>query len=202
MADLPLEGGRCSLESRGSGREVQLARHVGHLAGVVNPPQATGRVVMEDEVELQMTVPLDSEGFLRRKCPTCEREFKWLANQDDAPAEDVEVYTCPYCGVEAPPGDWFTDAQVALAMAIAQREVLAPQIEELGRAIRGLGKTSGGLISASLEYDEPEEPIEEVVEVDDMRRIDFPCHPSEPVKVLDDWSSPVFCLVCGAETKP
>lgn len=157
---------------------------------------------MEDEVELHMTVPLDSEGFLRRKCPTCGREFKWLANEDDAAGDAVEVYTCPYCGVEAPPGEWSTDAQVALAMAIVHREVLAPQIQELGRAIRGLGKASGGLISASLEYDEPEEPIEQMVEEDDMRRIDFSCHASEPVKVLDDWSGPIFCLVCGAEIEP
>lgn len=25
-----------------------------------------------------MSDPLDSDGFLRRECPTCEREFKWL----------------------------------------------------------------------------------------------------------------------------
>ncbi len=30
-----------------------------------------------------MAVPLDSDGFFRRECPTCERELKWLAVGDD-----------------------------------------------------------------------------------------------------------------------
>ncbi len=32
----------------------------------------------DDEVMLEISMPLDSDGFLRRECPTCEREFKWL----------------------------------------------------------------------------------------------------------------------------
>ena len=27
--------------------------------------------------------------------------------------------------------------------------------------------------------------------------VDFGCHPDEPVKVLDDWSGKVHCLICG-----
>ncbi len=30
----------------------------------------------DDKVSFGMTIPLDSDGFLRRECPTCEREFK------------------------------------------------------------------------------------------------------------------------------
>ena len=29
-----------------------------------------------------MEIPLDSDGFLRRECPTCEREFKWLLHRE------------------------------------------------------------------------------------------------------------------------
>jgi hypothetical protein len=31
-----------------------------------------------------------------------------------------------------------------------------------------------------------------------MRRVDFRCHPEEPVKVLDDWNRSVHCPICGA----
>jgi hypothetical protein len=51
-------------------------------------------------------------------------------------------------------------------------------------------------IEARLERDEPE-PAPELDEPDDMRRIDFTCHPAEPVKVLDEWDRPVHCLICG-----
>src|SRR6266511_2386951 len=93
---------------------------------------------MSDEIHLSMSLPLDSDGFLRRECPTCERE------------------------------------------------------------IDRLNRSSGGLIGieAHLERDEPE-PAPELDETDDMRRIDFTCHPAEPVKVLDDWDGPVHCLICG-----
>ncbi len=34
--------------------------------------------VNDDRVSLAMSSPLDSDGFLYRECPICEREFKWL----------------------------------------------------------------------------------------------------------------------------
>ena len=30
-----------------------------------------------------------------------------------------------------------------------------------------------------------------------MRRIDFVCHPDDPIKVADDWTGLVRCLICG-----
>ncbi|MGB2874754.1 MAG: EamA family transporter [Gaiellaceae bacterium] len=39
-----------------------------------------------------------------------------------------------------------------------------------------------------------------LAEPDDMKRVDFACHPTEPVKVREDWKDPVHCLVCGRAT--
>ena len=152
---------------------------------------------MSDEVELSMSLPLDSDGFLRRECPTCEREFKWLASQgddEDATPAPEGGYFCPYCAIQAPPEAWNTKPQVEMAQAIAMREVLGPEVEKLERS---LGKSSGGLIEAKLEYELPDEP-EPLTEDDDMRRVDFECHPDEPVKVLDEWAKPVHCLLCDS----
>lgn len=44
---------------------------------------------MSDEVQLSMSLPLDGDGFLRRECPTCEREFKWVPSPDPEADEDV-----------------------------------------------------------------------------------------------------------------
>jgi hypothetical protein len=70
-----------------------------------------------------------------------------------------------------------------LAEHIVQVEVVDPMLR----------KFTGG-ISAQAEDPEP------LTEDDDMRRIDFACHPSEPLKLLDDWRQPVHCLVCGQTT--
>jgi len=164
---------------------------------------------MPDKVQLSLSLPLDSDGFLRRECPTCEREFKWLPSPDPETHEDVvaratepveapDGYYCPYCAVTAPPDAWLTKAQVASAEAIVQRELIDPELHKLEREIDQLNRRSGGLIGIEvrLERDEPE-PAPELNEPDDMRRIDFICHPTEPVKVLDDWDRPVHCPICG-----
>ena len=36
-----------------------------------------------------------------------------------------------------------------------------------------------------------------LTETDDMTRVDFACHPSEPLKIMDNWREPAYCLVCG-----
>ncbi|MDQ3879348.1 MAG: hypothetical protein M3290_13525 [Actinomycetota bacterium] len=154
----------------------------------------------EDEFELSMSVPLDSDGFLRRECPTCEREFKWLdtSGTDGASEEPDEDrgYFCPYCGVEAPPNAWLTSAQADMAQNMVAREVMGPLMRDLDKTMRGVGRRSGGMFEMSVDYRPPDE-LDPLTEVDDMRRVDFTCHPSEPVKVLDDWAGPVRCLVCG-----
>jgi hypothetical protein len=165
---------------------------------------------VSDEVQLSFSLPLDLEGFLRRECPTCEREFKWLPARPDlkhaggetattAPdTEPAEVYYCPYCAVTAPPDAWFTKAQVASMHNLAHHELIDPELEKLEREIKKLNRSSGGFleIEARLERDEPLAALP-LDEPDDMRRVDFTCHRDEPVKVLDEWDRPVHCLVCG-----
>ncbi len=151
---------------------------------------------MSDDVELPMTLPLDSDGFLRQACPTCEREFKVSPTQDDGEPTPVTDggYFCPYCGIQAEVGSWFTKAQVEHALEIAQHEIVAPMIKDFAK---GLARRTGGMMSAKVSTDNPPEP-QVVTEDDDMRRVDFACHPTDPLKVAEDWSGPIRCLICGA----
>jgi hypothetical protein len=155
--------------------------------------------VSDDEVTLEMSIPLDSNGFLRRECPTCVREFKWLHTpQEEGNAAPVAEggYYCPYCGVQAEAGTWLTQAQADLAQNMVAAKVVGPMLEKLGDGFKSVGRQSGGFIKAELEYDPPEE-LDPLTEIDDMIRDDFECHPTEPVKVLDDSDKSVHCLICG-----
>jgi hypothetical protein len=95
-------------------------------------------------------------------------------------------------------GSGLTKAQIAVMEETARRELVDPELDKLERSIKRLNRSSGGLISieARLERDEPE-PAPELDETNDMRRVDFTCHPAETVKVLDDWDRSVHCLICG-----
>jgi len=149
-----------------------------------------------DEIELSMSVPLDSEGFLRRQCPTCEREFKWKPageGVEETPSPEGG-YFCPYCAVQAPPDSWWTEAQIEDAKARAFDQVVKPQLDKLADAAG-----SSGFLEVEVSVPEPDEPPK-LDEQDDMRQVVFPCHPEEPVKVLDEWDRAVHCLICGNTT--
>jgi hypothetical protein len=145
-------------------------------------------------------MPLDSDGFLRRECPTCERELKWYYT----PPEDVGNaapidgggYFCPYCGVQAEADTWLTRAQAELAQSMVAAQVLGPMLKKFGDDMKGIGRGSGGMIGAKVTYDVPDE-LDPITEIDDMTRVDFECHPTEPVKILDDWDKLVRCVICG-----
>ena len=151
----------------------------------------------DGDITLSMAIPVDSDGFLRRECPTCEREFKWLpASEDDDAVSMLDGgYFCPYCGVQAPADAWFTKAQMALARSITEAEVVEPMLskfaDDIARSFRGAGMTTRS--TPRRQADEPE-PL---TEADDMTRVDVACHPTEPLKILDDWHGPVHCLICG-----
>lgn len=124
-----------------------------------------------------MAISLDSDGFLRRQCQACSREFKWLPSESSDPSPDGG-YGCPYCRARAE--DFWTDEQ---------RSYLAGQA---GKVFLGHLKTEGWSVEGHPLPAEPHEP-------DDMVRVDFGCHSTEPVKVYEEWagSQPVYCIVCG-----
>jgi len=156
------------------------------------------------EHHTSMSVPVDSDGFLRRECPTCEREFKWLPTPEgEEPTQAPDGgFFCPYCPVQADAGNWFTKAQIDQATAIMYDEVVAPEFAAFKKTVEAMN-TSGGLIDirAELSIEEPDPPAP-LEESDDMRRVDFPCHSGEPVKVLDSWEREVHCMVCGKVVEP
>lgn len=145
-----------------------------------------------------ISLPLDEDGFLRRECPTCEREFMWFVSEEGAQAEVAdEGYFCPYCGVQAPLDGWWTKSQLAQATGIAYEEVVRPAMEGFKRNVER--SSSGGFVQARVDLSHPDaEP--ELTEADNMRRVDFPCHSSEPLKVVQGWTRPLYCLICGTQS--
>lgn len=153
-----------------------------------------------NDFEMKISMPLDSEGFLRRSCPNCERELKWIvagSDEDSIPAPDGG-YFCPYCGEQGPVDAWWTETQIEAAKAHAYRKVVRPELEKFADSIGSIGND---LISfeASVSDSDMEPPT--LTEPNDMRRVDFDCH-DEPVKISEDWGEVVHCPICGATEQP
>jgi hypothetical protein len=125
---------------------------------------------------------LDRDGFLRRACPTCDREFMWRAGArgEQRRSRSAKALFCPYCGIRSPLNSWWTKRQLEMARS------------------QGLSRANlFGIDPARLSSGGEGRPEES----DDMRRVEFSCHPDDPVKALRDWSKPLHCLICGELTR-
>lgn len=150
---------------------------------------------MSDEIRLPVSVPLDDDGFLRRECPGCVQEFKWLIHSDGSrDAEVVHQYYCPLCGEPSGPESWWTPAQLEHAQRSAGPEIdrfVADALSDAFRGVRGLTYTPDPNFSLDLPSPEP------LVEPNDMIIVEPPCHPNEPIKVPESSLTRLHCLICG-----
>lgn len=143
-----------------------------------------------------VNLPLDN-GYLRRECPDCGREFKWHHGPTEGrpgDAVDPDVYFCPYCGKSAPHDHWWTTSQ----LEYIQQFGLIEAAREVDEGFRDLERKSrNSLIQFKRGRTETPEPPELMHEPNDMMIVMPPCHPWEPVKIIEDWKEPLHCLICG-----
>lgn len=150
-------------------------------------------------MEIEVSLPLDDDGFIRRECPHCLREFKWHhgpANEEAEQQETPPAYYCPYCGQPAGPDSWWTQEQLDHMQAMA-----APRIAEfIGDELKSAFKSSrskGIRFEMDGQIEAPSTPSP-MVETDDMVLVVSPCHSYEPIKVTRGETGPLHCLVCGS----
>lgn len=154
---------------------------------------------MNEELSVPVNVPLDSDGFLRRECPTCEEEFKWFVHSEGSTdAEHVDQYFCPRCGVAAGLGKWWTPAQLEYAQGIAAPAMDQLVNDMLDNAFAPLRNSKFIQVKRTGRFSFDTPTPEPMIEPDDMVIVESPCHPNEPVKVPEEYTSKVFCLICGS----
>ena len=173
------------------------------------------------EINLNVKLPLD-DGFLRRECPFCCREFKiqlqeqeledlaqkgldsFLIKQEDQDSENqtnngAEIhYWCPHCGQEASEDSWWTEEQLAY-FGVYARNIMAKLVNEnLIRPLkRGFRGTQTGLISLRFEGKEMEQREPWISpEPDDMKVFELPCC-QRRMKIEEGWQRAFHCFICG-----
>jgi hypothetical protein len=149
-------------------------------------------------MDIQVPLPLDQHGFLRRECPHCGRQFKWHhgpANEEAETAPTPPAYHCPLCGQPARMDSWFTQQQAAFIQGSAMPGVMRELQRELKGGFRPRSRGSG--IRFEFKGGEVPDVPPALTEPDDMQIVASPCHAYEPVKVPDDLTGPFYCLVCG-----
>lgn len=177
-------------------------------------------------VSFRIELPLDSDGFLRRECPLCVRQFKVETQEDDRQSlvqRELEAYLlqegpeiraesadatgtdekesepwCPYCGQTAPRDKWWTQEQIAYIHVFAYNIMAQIVNEQLIRPMKRefSGRRTGFV---SIKFDGKEMEYQQPwisPEPDDMTVHALPCCGLR-VKLEDDWSQTVYCHQCG-----
>jgi len=170
---------------------------------------------------IHVELPLDSDGFLRRECPFCRRQFKVETTEQDRQSwiqHHLEVYLlqqgmesdknqdgedepggkwCPYCGQQGPSDSWWTQEQIAYINTFAHN-IMAEMINKALRSLkRQFPKSSKGLISTEFKYKGmPYKSPWISPETDDMDIFMLPCCDSR-IKLEDDWNRTFYCPMCG-----
>lgn len=145
-------------------------------------------------MEMSISIPLDKDGFVRRECPACEREFKWLHTEGSG--ESPDEFSCPYCSVTAAPDQWFTKPQAAYISEAAARELIDPMLDDFERSVKR-NNSPGSFVQIDVQRTRGPPPMA-LTEPNDMRIATPPCHPHEPIKVDSPPSSRLNCVICGA----
>src|SRR5688572_19927248 len=92
-------------------------------------------------MEIPVPMPLDNDGFLRRECPNCMKQFKWHSGPANAEAEhqpSPSAYYCPFCGEPAGTDQWWTQQQLDYAEGVAMPHAIREAEEDMWRALRGM----------------------------------------------------------------
>lgn len=173
------------------------------------------------ETIIQVLFPVDNEGYFRRECPYCCKEFKVLLEKNemediisqledsysldessepkiDDYREQEALFTCPYCGQEGDRGSWCTQEQ--LLYITTHLENLAADMlnEQFIRPLkRKFGRKTSGPVSIRFEGKEMEKKKAWMSpEASDMKIFDLLCC-GRKVKIEPEWSKMVYCFFCG-----
>lgn len=149
---------------------------------------------------IAITLPVDKDGFLRRECPSCKRQFKWLPTEGETSEQPQSQYYCPYCRKSAAIDAWWTREQRQYMKQLAAAKVIGPEFQKLAKNLKHLNRP-GSLIHLLTNYKAPSKPPP-IHEPDDMRKVVPPCHPNEPLKIRENWNKSVVCLICGKSFSP
>lgn len=150
--------------------------------------------------KISVSLPNDEDGFFRRECPECEREFKVIAESRPtgaAPKTAGETFFCPYCAKSFPVAHFWTKAQLKYREGIAVHEGVGPLLEKFSQSMKKLERHNSKFLKVKVtsKGSGPRKPAP-LTESNDMVRVDPPCHP-EPMKIAEDWTGDVACLICG-----
>lgn len=106
----------------------------------------------------------------------------------------ARLYFCPLCGKPSGLDSWWTAAQLNYGYGSAGEAIdqaVKDAVTEAFKGVRGLAYKANPSFTLGIETPDP------LIEPDDMVIVEPPCHSNEPLKVPEDSTERLHCLICG-----
>lgn len=162
---------------------------------------------------MQISLPLDEDGYFRRECPLCLKEFKVLLtdeergefengilnslvdkNSDETIDDEQIEHFCPYCGQNSKADAWWTQEQLEYINSIVQNIFAKILNENLINPLKSSSRNNSNIKFEGKEIEAEDSWIQP--ETNDMKIFGLPCC-QRKIKIQDTWDGPVHCYFCG-----
>jgi len=180
----------------------------------------------QDMVRYAVAISSDRDGFLRRSCASCGRDFKTEINESDLqwalafqvqrmgleiggdtsqPSKETRQHLrCPYCAFEGDDQEMHTDATINYMKRVIYRECMMPKLNQFFSGLEDIfgGRGSGGLVSLRFEHNPLPKPVRPIhgPEPPDMDIVEFICC-AKKIKVSQGWADIRTCPFCSAQVR-
>lgn len=145
------------------------------------------------DLSLEISIPLDQDGFIEMECDYCKNRF--MLHRDVYESEDNINFFCPICGLPNRINTFFVPEVLEKAQQMALNYMLEELDKTLGKSIKQINKS--GFIKMSMK--KPKKEVEKELytpSVNYIKCIKKCC--SIDVKVKDiDKETGTYCPICG-----
>ncbi len=146
---------------------------------------------MSDNLNMEISIPSDSDGFILLQCPLCSEYFKLTAQ--DINAEDVLGIWCPNCGMRSE--NYLSEEIIKLATVMCKNKVedmLYREMKKLEQKTRGKFITFKTGRKPTPEYEAPVVPGIDALDIENYICCKKQAKISPSVKLVGG-----YCPFCG-----
>lgn len=149
------------------------------------------------EVNFEIRIEGDSEGYVTFECPFCESEFKLNASEFQDEDNVITELFCPYCGLTDEVNTFYSKEVIEQAEAIAYNYM----VEEVNKMFNDVKRSARGNKYIKVDFKELKKVnLKELKDKDTVEEI-FSCPMCENhIRVLYCAGvSKVYCAYCGVD---
>lgn len=148
---------------------------------------------MDDELQMDIPIPTDNDGFVLLQCPNCGTFFKTTPSdmQDDGV---LEIF-CPSCGLTS--DSFLTEDVIELAIAMTKNKAMDQIYDEFKKMERQFSQGAITFNAGQKPKHDPENPIRSGIEALEIATF-LCCNRTAKVKPMLKMTG-CYCPFCGVK---